>query len=175
MADALIGLVRHGKAESESDSGRDEDRRLKEKGERQADYLGEWFARGCGGAVGEGVKVAAVVSSPAVRARQTAERIAGACGVAVEFDERLFIGAAVSNVFAVAGEWARQVGGGVVVLVGHNPTFGRTVGQSVGGVGAWEAEVRTGEAHVFRYVEGEGGLVVEPGGGELVARERWRG
>lgn len=170
MGGALVAFVRHGKAEADSRTGLDEDRRLRGKGERQASHVGAWLAGGCGGAldVGGGVRVGAVVSSRAVRARETAELIASACGVEVGFDDRLFLGASAAGVFGVAAEVSRGfAAGGVVVLVGHNPTMGRVVGMAGGGVGGWEAAVRTGEAHVFRFAG-----AVEAGGGALVGRTR---
>ncbi len=58
----------------------------------------------------------AVVSSPLVRARETAAPIADAAAVALETDERLAPGAGVDDLRAsVAGR------GGTVVVVGHEP------------------------------------------------------
>ena len=58
----------------------------------------------------------AVLSSPLLRARQTAEQIARAAGLAAEVDERLAPGATAADVReAVSGR------GETVVTVGHQP------------------------------------------------------
>ena len=64
----------------------------------------------------------AVVSSPLLRARETAAPIAAAAGVEAEPDDRLAPGATVDDV--------RQVVGGrgeTVVVVGHEPDCGEIV------------------------------------------------
>jgi phosphohistidine phosphatase len=58
----------------------------------------------------------AVLSSPLVRARETAERIAQAAGLPVELDERLAPGATVADVRQVVEGRAPPV-----VVVGHQP------------------------------------------------------
>jgi phosphohistidine phosphatase len=58
----------------------------------------------------------AVVSSPLLRARETAEQIARAAGLTAETDERLAPGAAAEDVqAAIAGR------GETVIAVGHQP------------------------------------------------------
>jgi phosphohistidine phosphatase SixA len=58
----------------------------------------------------------AVVSSPLLRARETAEQIARAAGLTAEADERLAPGAAAEDVqAAIAGR------GETVIAVGHQP------------------------------------------------------
>jgi phosphohistidine phosphatase len=58
----------------------------------------------------------AVVSSPLLRARETAEQIARAAGLTPEADERLAPGATAEGLkAAVAGR------GGTVVAIGHQP------------------------------------------------------
>ena len=60
--------------------------------------------------------VDAVVSSPLLRARETAELIARACGVVLQTDDRLAPGAVLEDLrAAVTGR------GQTVVAVGHNP------------------------------------------------------
>lgn len=58
----------------------------------------------------------AVVSSPLVRARETAAAIAGATGIEAEEDARLAPGATAEGVRALVAER-----GGTVVAVGHQP------------------------------------------------------
>ena len=68
--------------------GRDVDVPLSPRGERQADALGRWFARG-----EEGEQPEVILASPYVRAEQTAERFRAAGGapsdIAICWDERL--------------------------------------------------------------------------------------
>jgi phosphohistidine phosphatase len=59
-------LLRHSKTESEAPSGRDQDRRLDERGQRDAAEIGGWIGR-------HPPFPDAVMVSPAVRARQTWE------------------------------------------------------------------------------------------------------
>ena len=105
-----VFLVRHAKA---SQGEPDELRALNEKGLAQARDLGKRLAA-------EGVRPAAVLTSPLVRARQTADEIARATGTTAEPDERLAPGATVDDLrAAVAGR------GDPVVVVGHQPDCGR--------------------------------------------------
>jgi phosphohistidine phosphatase SixA len=71
----LLSILRHGKAEPQSHSGRDADRRLTPLGRAQAAYIGGLFA------LREAPHTSPpriVISSDAVRARQTAELVATA-------------------------------------------------------------------------------------------------
>lgn len=132
-------IVRHGKAKPDSESGLDFDRPLRGRGQRQAAFVGERLA-------GLEPRVAAVVSSPAVRARETAEILAGALGLGVEFDDRLGVDAPVSGLLELVADRGALAS---LVLVGHNPQLEHAVAVLNGGaVGAF-APVRTGEAVVF--------------------------
>ena len=69
-----------------------------------------------------GVQPEAVVSSPLLRARETAAPIAAAAGVAAETDERLAPGATLDGLrAALAGR------GATVVAIGHQPDCGQIV------------------------------------------------
>lgn len=103
-------LVRHAEAEPGEP---DELRRLTREGRDQAMRVGERLARA-------EPRPAAVLCSPLLRARETAEPIARVLGLAAEPDERLAPGATADNVrAAVAGR------GDAVVMVGHQPDCGR--------------------------------------------------
>ena len=70
----------------------------------------------------------AVVSSPLLRARETAEEIGRAFGVEAEVDERLAPGATPEDLrAAVAGR------GQTVVAIGHEPDCGRAAAELGGG------------------------------------------
>jgi phosphohistidine phosphatase len=111
-------LLRHADAgDPEAWTGPDEVRPLSGKGKKQADRLGKFLA-------GVGFKPDAIISSPKVRARQTAEIVADHLGVAVALDDRLAVGFDVGTVEAIlreAGDPVRPV------LVGHDPDFSEMV------------------------------------------------
>jgi phosphohistidine phosphatase len=111
-------IVRH----AEAALGEPDDLRpLTEAGREQARLLGQRFAR-------DGIQPDAVLSSPLLRARETAAEIAKAVGVDVEADERLAPGAEPEDVRAAA-----TGRGETVVVVGHQPDCGRTVAALSGG------------------------------------------
>jgi phosphohistidine phosphatase len=104
-----VYLVRHAEAEPGEP---DELRTLTPHGRWQAKELGQRFAR-------RGIRPEVVLSSPLLRARQTADAIATEAGVAAEPDERLAPGATAEELrAAVAGR------GDTVVVVGHQPDCG---------------------------------------------------
>ena len=97
-------LVRHAHAKSGEP---DELRPLSARGREEARALGERLAA---------ERPDAVVSSPLLRARETAAAIAKAAGVELRIDERLAPGAAADDVLA-----AVDGAGATVVTVGHQP------------------------------------------------------
>ncbi len=103
-------LVRHAHA---APGEPDELRALTSEGQREAQSLGELLAA-------EGVRPDAILSSPLLRARQTAEELGRATGVQAAADERLGPGATTADVLeAVEGR------GESVIVVGHQPDCGR--------------------------------------------------
>jgi phosphohistidine phosphatase len=113
-----VFLVRHAEAEP----GEPDDlRTLTSYGRSQARELGTRFVR-------RGIRPDAVLSSPLLRARETAEGIAAAVGLDPVPDERLAPGATVEDVRAVvAGR------GEIVVVVGHQPDCGLIAAAIEGG------------------------------------------
>ena len=113
-ADLQLFLLRHADAGDPARwHGDDADRPLSEKGELQSERLGSFLAE-------TGFRADALISSPKVRARRTAEIVGAAIGVAVRIDDRLgegFAPATVDAILADAGGPAR------VVLAGHDPDF----------------------------------------------------
>ena len=83
-----------------------------EKGRAQSERLGAFLER-------HGVRPDVIVSSPKVRASQTAELVAGALGMTVRTDRRLGEGFGQRELWAVLDE----AGGREVMLVGHDPDF----------------------------------------------------
>ncbi len=116
-------LLRHAHAgDPEGWTGDDAARPLSSKGDGQAERLGAFLAD-------TGFRADAIVSSPKVRARQTAELVARHLEMEVRLDERLgggFDGAAVDAILADLGNPGR------VVLVGHDPDFSELLGALVG-------------------------------------------
>jgi phosphohistidine phosphatase len=103
-------LVRHAHAAAGEP---DELRALTPEGRRDARALGDLLAS-------EGVQPDAILSSPLLRARETAEELAQATGVRAAADERLGPGATTADVLdAVEGR------GDTVLVVGHQPDCGR--------------------------------------------------
>ena len=111
-------LVRHAEA---APGEPDALRTLTPHGKQQARELGRRFVR-------KGIEPDAIFSSPLLRARETADGIAAAVGLATEPDERLAPGATADDVRAVvAGR------GETVVVVGHQPDCGQICAAFDGG------------------------------------------
>ncbi len=119
-----LHLLRHAHAgDPAAWDGPDAARPLSAKGREQAERLGAFLA---------GVDFApdAIVSSPKVRARETAQIVADRLDLRVVIDERLAGGldlAATNDLLAAAGEPQRPV------LVGHDPDFSDLLATLCGG------------------------------------------
>jgi phosphohistidine phosphatase len=112
-AELELYLVRHAHAgNSATWNGPDSERPLSPKGRRQAERLGTFLAE-------RGFAPDGIVTSPKLRARQTAQLIADAIGIAINVDDRLAGPLDTQTI----GEIAEHVGGTTVVLVGHDPDF----------------------------------------------------
>lgn len=112
-------LVRHAHA---APGEPDELRALTPEGRRAARELGERLAA-------EGVEPDAILSSPLLRARETAEELGRATGVTPDPDDRLGFGATAVGVLAAA-----EGRGETVVVVGHQPDCGRIAAELGDGV-----------------------------------------
>jgi len=109
--DRLI-LLRHGKAEADSDSGEDFDRRLAPRGIRESSEMGAQLAD-------MGFKPDVALVSPAARARGTWESASQAFpGAETRFDDQLYH--ADSGTIRRAAEAAGK-SCATVMVVGHNP------------------------------------------------------
>jgi len=130
--------------------GPDEDRPLSHKGERQAERVARLLH-------GMDVGPDAVISSPKLRAFQTARIVASELGAEVVLSDRLGDGidvASLDDLLAEAGLPARPL------LVGHDPDFSMTVSALVG------AEVLVKKGALVRV---DAALPLQSGTGEL----RW--
>jgi phosphohistidine phosphatase len=114
-----VYLVRHAEA---APGEPDELRALTPEGRRAARDLGERL-------VAEGVRPDALISSPLLRARETASEIGRAVGVEPETDERLGFGATAAGLReTVEGR------GETVIAIGHQPDCGRIAAELGDGV-----------------------------------------
>jgi phosphohistidine phosphatase SixA len=111
-------LVRHAEAAS---GDPDELRPLTQEGRAAARELAQRLAA-------EGVRPDAVLTSPLLRARETAAELARPAGLEAEPDDRLAPGASPEDVRAAAGER-----GQIVVVVGHQPDCGKIAAALIGG------------------------------------------
>ena len=106
-------ILRHGKAYPDTGAG-DQARPLKDRGKRDAQRIGVWMGQ-------QRLSPSPVVSSPAERAFNTAEKACKAMGLgadSIRTDERLF-GAGMEQVLAVVREFPDESRCGL--LVGHDP------------------------------------------------------
>lgn len=119
--DCTLDLIlwRHADAE---DGVQDDARKLTAKGEKQAQQVGRWLKSH----LPEGARI---LVSPAKRAQQTAS----ALGREFETAREVGTGASVISVMAAA-DWPNAQG--AVVVVGHQPTLGRTAAALLSGVEA---------------------------------------
>ncbi|CAG1010485.1 putative phosphoglycerate mutase [Phycisphaerales bacterium] len=131
----LLLVLRHAKAEKDSPTGRDEDRPLSDLGRRQAEFIGSHLLR-----PGKGLKTPALIlSSPAARARTTAEIIAKALGLKVGFDDSLGLGADTREALQLVRQLAQAEH--TALIVGHNPQFEDLAAE----LGQRDDRLRTGE------------------------------
>lgn len=140
-----IWLLRHGEAEP-GDSGADAQRRLTARGEAQARAAGEGLAA-------LGVEFAAVLSSPRVRARDTARLAADALGVEPAVHEPL---SSEFDAEAALDLLAGRDGDVRLLLVGHEPDFGQLVYDLTGA----RIHLEKGAVAAVRVHGTEGELVV---------------
>ncbi len=111
----MIWLLRHGDAEDVADD--DASRSLTPKGERQARAAGAALAK-------LGAEIDVCLTSPKVRAAQTAELACEALGIAVETTDALRGGDFNADELCA--------GRGCCLLVGHEPDFSRAVALATG-------------------------------------------
>jgi phosphohistidine phosphatase len=118
-----LHFLRHAHAgDPEAWTGSDEARPLSEKGEKQAERLGAFLA-------GVGFKPDVIVTSPKLRAAQTAEIVAKHLGIQISFDDRLagaFEVETLETLLRDAGDPVRPV------VVGHDPDFSEVLAELSG-------------------------------------------
>ena len=120
-----ILLLRHAKSDWDAQYGSDRERPLAKRGRNAAALMGRFLSR-------LGQVPDSVISSPAVRALDTAHRAADAgewdCCLCTE--EKLYE-ASISQVLdIIRGQADAQ---GTILLVGHEPTCSQLIGDLIGG------------------------------------------
>jgi phosphohistidine phosphatase len=122
QTDLELYLLRHAHAGNASDwAGDDSLRPLSSRGRQQARDLGRHLAS-------RAFALDLLLSSPKLRARQTAELVAEEIGVAVGLDERLGGPIDVDDLSVILDD----LGGQRVMLVGHDPDFSEIAAQLSG-------------------------------------------
>ena len=118
-----LHLLRHAHAgDPEAWTGGDAARPLSDKGEKQAERLGSFLA-------GVGFKPDAIISSPKLRAAQTAEIVARHLGIPFSTDDRLAGAidvATLETLLRDAGDPSRPV------IAGHDPDFSQLLAELAG-------------------------------------------
>ncbi len=117
-------ILRHGLAGDRAEwNGDDAKRPLTNKGKKK-------MAREAKRFVALGVHPDVILTSPLVRARQTADIVACELGVDLQEDQRLAPGFAIDDLADVLREHERAK---VLMLVGHEPDLSEVAGNLVGG------------------------------------------
>ena len=125
-----LTLLRHGKSVQDPAYATDRERPLADRGRRDAALLGKFFSQA-------GVVPDLIVSSPVVRARQTAELFAKAAGYPSEIRwEEAIYAEDVDGLLAVVRSLPDTATH--VLLIGHNPGFEDLVAILVGAGAATE-------------------------------------
>jgi phosphohistidine phosphatase len=136
-----VYVLRHGKAERHSETGRDEDRPLADRGRAQAEGLAKLFAAKSPPKVVT-TRPSLVLASPAVRADATARIIAQVLRLDVKHDDSLALDSTLKDHVRLVERLLDEER--VALLVGHNPLLSRLVDHLAGG-----DELRTGEMSVL--------------------------
>jgi phosphohistidine phosphatase len=123
MAEVQVHLLRHAHAGDPAKWERpDELRPLSPRGERQAERLGRLLAAG-------GFEPDAIVTSPKVRAEQTARIVGDLLGRPIRIDERLASGFGIDELASLLDDLG---GPSRPVLVGHDPDLSELLSDLAG-------------------------------------------
>lgn len=137
-------VIRHGYTQDVAASGLDADRSLTTEGAEEIEQIGAGLA-----VLQRAPRV--IVTSPHVRAVETAERIAAAFGgIAVEPVEALMPGAMPAAILAVVAEHCPGDRSGIAV-VGHEPDLGRFVSHALSGSERSYYSLRKGAACLLEF------------------------
>lgn len=120
----LLTLLRHGKSAWETGAENDFDRPLRDRGRRDAPFMGEFFTR-------VDATPDLIASSRALRAAQTAELFAEAAGYRkpIRWEDSMYA-ASAGELMSVLRSLPNEAMH--VLLVGHNPGFEDLAAQLIG-------------------------------------------
>ena len=144
-----LHLLRHAHAGDAFEwEGDDDLRPLTGKGRRQSERLGAFLEA-------QGVRPDVIVTSPKVRARQTAEIVAGTLGMSIKVDGRLAEGFGQHELWSLLDE----LGAREPMLVGHDPDLSTLVSYLIDAarISLKKAALATVDLHT-RIGDGEGDL-----------------
>lgn len=114
MAIRELFIVRHAKSDWSQAVARDFDRPLTKRGEKDAPLIAKWLKE-------QHIKPELLISSPAQRAKQTADAIISQLQIPqqnISFDKRLYL-ASTDTLLDVLSELNHDLT--AVMLIGHNP------------------------------------------------------
>lgn len=132
-----LAIVRHGKADQSTSTGRDQDRALKARGENQACFLAAFF-----GAAEQ--RPALIITSRFERAFATARIIQNSAACPLHTAPELELGPVSGAVALIQRHSADPL-----MLVGHNPQLSELIWLLKHGAPAEDAGLRTGEAVIL--------------------------
>lgn len=144
-----VYLVRHGKAEKTSPTGRDPDRPLRPKGIRQCGWLSEQL-------LAMKKRPSVILASPYVRALDTARILHRGLRCALRVEDALAADRDTVDVFALLRSLALPAPGRAaekppeaLAIVGHNPILSELVTMLVKDPAEWVQPLRTGECAIL--------------------------
>ncbi|HKC26206.1 MAG TPA: phosphohistidine phosphatase SixA [Thermoanaerobaculia bacterium] len=137
----VLHILRHAEAEDSAPGGDDADRKLTDAGQKRMRLVGRAIAK----TLEPSYDV--ILVSPLVRARQTAEPVADACGFSRELRETdaLLPNAAPDAVLGELGKLEAET----VLVVGHEPHVGRLFGRLLAGDDRLEVPMKKASLAAF--------------------------
>jgi phosphohistidine phosphatase len=166
MANPILIIMRHAKANLDSPAGDDFGRSLTDRGKQDAARMGQWLQANFPGIV-------RVISSPAERTRETVAAVMESwCGAAavpeVRWDPALYLAELPTLLRAIESEPASPL-----LLVGHNSGLEDLVWHLLGGEGeAFKAPKVMPTAAVYAVALPARGAPTVSGGARLLAHMR---
>lgn len=149
----ILYLIRHGKTERQSASGRDADRLLKPRGHKQSIWLGETIAEQIADRPKDGVRL---LVSGITRAWQTGGPIGERLDVAPVREPLIETGRSAADVLEVI---ERERKTSTLLLVGHDPHFSEALDALGRGAADTQNGLRTGQC--AKFITEDGALIFE--------------
>ncbi len=141
-----VYIIRHGKAQSDSPTGRDEDRALRKRGVKQIDWL-------AGRLADSGRPPGTILASPLLRAWDTARMLADALDAELVELPTLALGHPAGDVVESLADMLERSPVDALALVGHNPQLESLVAVLTEGPTGEPVRLRTGQCAVVDFEE----------------------